>query len=533
MKGKVFTKRVFAAAMTAALTITGIPMANLGVGVETVKAESINQFEATSGTHGATYADGKVTFFIKKTDSFYAQTDTLWYKEYSSYEEAAKNHVASGGNFIEGVGATVLTADSEGIEKSVEISVASDTKAILYYFNAGAGHGRLDYEHIVVLDTNHKTTDDDTEQEEISDCAYIDFEEKAKEPNAFYTWSDNNSASYTYNKTVATITSGWWGQPDWWTVQWAPQNISLGAGEAAVEYDIVSTFDKPVYMKVTQNDSDTPIIEKTFELSANIVTHIAESFEVDSDGLYRVFFNLGGGGATEGTVTISNMKVTGEASNTPVVTVKGKEYDFKATEDNAVNDYADPGKNKEGYELVWADEFDGNYGEASVDEATGLNLDNWAYQLGDGSVDCNNYGWGNNELQSYSDRKDNIAVNEDLTGDGAGDGFLRITAKYEEDGYTRHEAESVKKYSSARIRSTKDDDTLFTTTYGYVEARISLPQTKGAWPAFWMLPESTEIYAGWPVSGEIDIMETVGNRTNEACGTLHWGAPSHVYKGSG
>lgn len=52
-----------------------------------------------------------------------------------------------------------------------------------------------------------------------------------------------------------------------------------------------------------------------------------------------------------------------------------------------------------------------------------------------------------------------------------------------------------------------------------------------------MLPQSTEIYGSWPVSGEIDIMETCGKFTdkgnNVACGTLHWGVPDCVYKGSG
>ena len=66
---------------------------------------------------------------------------------------------------------------------------------------------------------------------------------------------------------------------------------------------------------------------------------------------------------------------------------------------------------------------------------------------------------------------------------------------------------------------------------------MSLPGTQGAWPAFWMLPQSTDIYGAWPVSGEIDIMETCGkfndHSTNAACGTLHWGVPDHVYKGSG
>jgi len=216
------------------------------------------------------------------------------------------------------------------------------------------------------------------------------------------------------------------------------------------------------------------------------------------------------------------------------VSEKGAEYDF--TKDNSAYDYADPGKNKAGYDLVWSDEFDGNYGNAKVDANTGLNLDNWSYQLGDGT-EVGNPGWGNSEKQSYTSNNKNIAVNEDLNGDGHGDGMLRLTASYEENGY-KNGSETEKDYTSARIRTTsRTNKALFTTTYGYIESRMALPATKGAWPAFWMLPQSTDIYGNWPVSGEIDIMETCGafkeGGNNKACGTLHWGAPEHVYKGSG
>ena len=216
------------------------------------------------------------------------------------------------------------------------------------------------------------------------------------------------------------------------------------------------------------------------------------------------------------------------------VSEKGAEYDF--TKDNSAYDYADPGKNKAGYDLVWSDEFDGNYGNDSVDANTGLNLNNWSYQLGDGT-EVGNPGWGNNEKQSYTSNKKNIAVNEDLDGDGKGDGMLRLTASYEKNGY-KNGSETKKDYTSARIRTTsRTNEALFTTTYGYIESRMALPATKGAWPAFWMLPQSTDIYGNWPVSGEIDIMETCGafkeGGNNKACGTLHWGAPEHVYKGSG
>ncbi len=61
-------------------------------------------------------------------------------------------------------------------------------------------------------------------------------------------------------------------------------------------------------------------------------------------------------------------------------------------------------------------------------------------------------------------------------------------------------------------------------TYGRVEARSKMPVGKGLWPAIWMLP-TTETYGGWAASGEIDIMEYVGDKSTEVLGTLHYGAP--------
>ena len=205
---------------------------------------------------------------------------------------------------------------------------------------------------------------------------------------------------------------------------------------------------------------------------------------------------------------------------------KGKEYD--PLNPDTSGEVSDPGKNKSGYKLIWSDEFDGNYGSDNVDKDTGLNLDKWSYQQGNGTVEAGLAGWGNSERQSYTNRSKNIAVNENDKG------LLRITASYEKDGYA-YGKESKSYYTSARIvtKGTQETGPLFTTTYGYVEARMALPETIGAWPAFWMLPQSADVYGAWPVSGEIDIMETCGYREDEACATLHWGSPDHVYLGSG
>ena len=143
----------------------------------------------------------------------------------------------------------------------------------------------------------------------------------------------------------------------------------------------------------------------------------------------------------------------------------------------------------EGYELYWSDEFDGET----------LNEDNWNYMYGDGSL-YGNPGWENQEEQYY--QKENVDVV---------DGNLVITAK--------REAVGGKEYTSARLNTAGKVNV----KYGYIEARISLPEVEGMWPAFWMLPESDTPYGGWPAAGEIDIMEARGRVNDMTSSALHYG----------
>lgn len=146
----------------------------------------------------------------------------------------------------------------------------------------------------------------------------------------------------------------------------------------------------------------------------------------------------------------------------------------------------------ESYSLLWADEFEG-------DE---INLDNWSYQLGDG-CDINLCGWGNNEKQYYTDRKANARTSE-------GNLIIRALAETTPiQGYN---------YSSARLNSKNKVDIKF----GRVDVRARLPKGQGLWPAIWML-STQEKYGTWPGSGEIDIMELVGNKPKEIFGTVHFG----------
>ncbi|HEY1023560.1 MAG TPA: glycoside hydrolase family 16 protein [Sphingobacteriaceae bacterium] len=137
----------------------------------------------------------------------------------------------------------------------------------------------------------------------------------------------------------------------------------------------------------------------------------------------------------------------------------------------------------------WYDEFD----------YTGLpNAAKWGYDIGGD-------GWGNNELQYYTNSISNASV---------GNGVLTITA--------RKENSNGREYTSARLVSKGKGDFL----YGRVEVKAKLPSGKGTWPAIWMLPTDWA-YGGWPKSGEIDIMEHVGYDQDRVHVTVHTDAYNH------
>lgn len=146
-------------------------------------------------------------------------------------------------------------------------------------------------------------------------------------------------------------------------------------------------------------------------------------------------------------------------------------------------------------ELVWSDEFE-------VDGQP--DSSRWNYDLGDGCPD--NCGWGNNELQSYTQDPKNVRIS---------DGKLIIEAH-------RHSL-GGKPFTSTKIVSRDKGDWL----YGRFEIRAKLPRGKGTWPAIWMLPTDWK-YGGWPASGEIDIMEHVGYDPEVVHGTIHTEAYNHI-----
>lgn len=141
---------------------------------------------------------------------------------------------------------------------------------------------------------------------------------------------------------------------------------------------------------------------------------------------------------------------------------------------------------KRNWELTWSDEFDGAAG-VLPDAAK------WTYDIGNG-------GWGNQELQYYTNRPENVSLD--------GNGNLVITAKSESFGGSS--------FTSARIK-TKG---LFEQAYGRFEARLKTPYGPGIWPAFWMLGANNETVT-WPQCGEIDIMELKGHQPSILHSTLH------------
>jgi beta-glucanase (GH16 family) len=166
------------------------------------------------------------------------------------------------------------------------------------------------------------------------------------------------------------------------------------------------------------------------------------------------------------------------------------------------------------WKLVWSDEFDGDAVDATK----------WDFELGNGFFDYKSHrwvdGWGNEELQYYTREPGNVSVRDSML-------------------YIRALKESLHGcgYTSARLRTRRRDGTpLFAQRYGKFEFRAKVPHGKGLWPALWLLPLEDK-YGGWAASGEIDVMEIVGEKPEQYLGTVHFGSTfpkrelvTHVHK---
>jgi beta-glucanase (GH16 family) len=166
-----------------------------------------------------------------------------------------------------------------------------------------------------------------------------------------------------------------------------------------------------------------------------------------------------------------------------------------------------------GYGLAWSDEFNGTTGSAPSSS-------NWAYDTGA-------TGWGNNELENYTASRANSQIVIDSNAvDGKSLAIIAIDTTPGSPAYS-----TVGRYTSARLVSSVSSSGSSTPNvyeqYGYMEARVKMPYGQGIWPAFWMLGNNTNAPSNtsWPNCGEIDIMENIGNSSDQPVnhGSLHDG----------
>jgi len=151
-----------------------------------------------------------------------------------------------------------------------------------------------------------------------------------------------------------------------------------------------------------------------------------------------------------------------------------------------------------GWDLVWNDEF----------KSTSINTTKWTFEV-------NAQGGGNNELQYYTDRPVNAYIENEA---------LVITALKE----TFTGVEGTRDFTSARLVTKNKGDW----KYGRLDIRAKLPYGQGLWPAIWMMPAES-VYGVWAASGEIDIVELLGQEPNKVYGTLHYGGqwPNNAHSG--
>lgn len=164
-----------------------------------------------------------------------------------------------------------------------------------------------------------------------------------------------------------------------------------------------------------------------------------------------------------------------------------------------------------GWNMIWNDEFNG----------TSLDMNKWGYDTGyfiDGNPE--HWGWGNAELEYYTDSTKNIFVQ---------DGKLNLKSYYEPTTFPEIDPNRVAEYSSGKVTS-KDK---FRFKYGRIDFSAKLPAGTALWPACWLLPND-DVYGSWASSGEIDVMEARGRLTGASSGAIHYGGvwPANTHSGS-
>lgn len=229
--------------------------------------------------------------------------------------------------------------------------------------------------------------------------------------------------------------------------------------------------------KPDENKTDDTPSNLTLNAIVNTDSSGSVSFTAAANNAVAYTFDFGNG-STEVTATgIVNYHYISSGIYTVKVTAQSSTAK-KISESIVVNVVVAQG-------LLWSDDFD---------SPGPPNSSKWGYDLGAG-------GWGNNEVQYYTNRSDNVIVS---------DGTLKIILKKE--NYQGSQ------YTSARLLSKGK----FSFKYGRIEVRAKIAAGGGTWPAIWMLGDNIST-SGWPACGEIDIMEHVGNQLNKIFATLHYG----------
>lgn len=252
-----------------------------------------------------------------------------------------------------------------------------------------------------------------------------------------------------------------------------------------MRFTLLYTIIALAFAQCTKDDSRMGMVPGGLLINETISTDGSGSvsFTASAPGANKYVFEFGDGYTDSSATGMVSHQYTKRGTNTYAVTVSAftatgsKVVKTKLVQVNVVS--AIPG-------LVWSDEFNVN----GAPDAT-----KWTFEIGNGDN-----GWGNSELQYYTNRNSNAVVEN---------GVLKITA--------RKEAFNGFNYTSARLKTQGK----FSFTYGRVEARAKLPVGGGTWPAIWMLG-SNITSVGWPAAGEIDIMEHKGNEPGRVHSTLHY-----------
>lgn len=251
------------------------------------------------------------------------------------------------------------------------------------------------------------------------------------------------------------------------------------SGESPVAEPTSSSADVPATVSSSSNNASGDANSSSETATSSAATSSAtSSTDANSSAESSSATNVSSSGDAESSANDIASSSSDTANSSSVATSSAN--DIASSSSGITSSESNPGESK----FLWHDEFDGD----------NIDSEKWTFEIGTGAS-----GWGNNEWEYYTDRKENAYIK---------DGILHIRANKED-----YEGS---KYTSARM-ITKGK---FSFTYGTVEARIALPVGKGIWPAFWLLGQNIDAVS-WPACGEIDIIEAV-NSESVVYGTNHW-----------